>query len=73
MIEFFGVSGISIPEGEVRSVGCKGTLLWQAEAYREVEWISAAASVGAYIDLGFGPDVKKHLYKALDRCKARLK
>jgi len=29
--------------------------------------------VDAYIDLGFGPDVKKHLYKALDRCKARLK
>ena len=56
MIEFFGVSGISIPEGEVRSVGCKGTLLWQAEAYREVEWISAAASVGAYIDLGFAYD-----------------
>ena len=29
--------------------------------------------VDAYIDLGFGPDIKKHLYKALDRCKARLK
>lgn len=29
--------------------------------------------VDAYIDLGFGPDVKKHPYAALDRCKARMK
>jgi len=27
--------------------------------------------VDAYIDLGFGPDIKKHLYKALDRAKQR--
>lgn len=45
---------------EMKELYANGVLLWSAgripSEYQEVEWIQAAANVGAYIDLGFSYD-----------------
>ena len=67
-MDFSTVKSITIPEGNVTKIECNGVTLWSAvepripSAYREVEWISAAASVGAYIDLGFAYDTAATIY-----------
>ena len=56
------VKAITIPEGNVSRILSGDSVLWLAgplpSAYQEVEYISAEASVGAYIDLGFAFDTK---------------
>lgn len=51
---------IDIPEGSVKQIAANGKVIWKAcnipRAYQEVEWISAAANVGAYLKLGFAYD-----------------
>lgn len=51
---------IEIPEGKVTKIRAGDVVLWVQpqignipNEYQEVEWISAAANVGAYIKLGF--------------------
>lgn len=67
-MDFSTVKSITIPEGNVTKIERYGVVLWSAvearipSAYQEVEWISAAASVGAYIDLGFVYDTAATIY-----------
>ena len=66
MIDFTGVKALTIPEGSVKKITRKsdGALIWEKStgrlpsAYQEVEWIQAAANVGAHINLGFSYDTK---------------
>lgn len=61
-MDFANLKSLTIPEGEVAEITCDGVVLWAAATgripseYQEVEWIQAAANVGAYIDLGFSYD-----------------
>lgn len=61
-MDFANLKSLTIPEGEVKEIYCDGLVLWAAATgripseYQEVEWIQAAANVGAYIDLGFSYD-----------------
>jgi hypothetical protein len=64
VLDFTGVKAVNIPEGKVKKITRKtdGALLWQAVTsripgeYQEVEYVQAAANVGAYINLGFAFD-----------------
>ena len=64
MIDFASVKAITIPEGAVTKIARKhdGFTIWEKftglipKEYQQVEWIQAAANVGAYIDLGFSYD-----------------
>ena len=57
-----GYAGITIPEGNAIKITAGGVVLWEKvtsripKEYQEVEWVQAAANVGAYIDLGFSYD-----------------
>lgn len=59
---FSGVKAITIPEGKVKKITAGGVVLWEAitsripSEYQEVEYIKAAANVGAYLKLGFAYD-----------------
>ena len=61
MLNFTNVKTLTIPEGKIKKITRKsdGVVLWERatgripSAYQEVEWIQAAANVGAYINLGF--------------------
>lgn len=61
-MDFSQVKRLTIPEGNVVKITSGGVVLWQKvigpipSAYQQVEWIEAAANVGAYIDLGFSYD-----------------
>ena len=61
-MDFSKFKAWSIPEGVVTKVMRGTSLLWQLVqgelplAYQQVEWIEAAANVGAYINLGFKYD-----------------
>lgn len=60
-MDFNNITGLTIPEGEVVEISSQGEVLWSAggripSKYQEVEYIKAAAGVGAYIDLGFAFD-----------------
>lgn len=62
-MDFTNLKSLAIPEGEVTQItDASGIVLWEAvfgripSEYQEVEWIQAAANVGAYIDLGFAYD-----------------
>ncbi len=59
---FSGVRGITLPEGNVTEIRHNSSVLWQSSLYREVEWVSAAANVGAYINLGFAYDTAAKIY-----------
>lgn len=70
MIDFTGVNAITIPQGNVVKITRKsdGATLWEKvmsripSEYQEVEWIQAAANVGAYINLGFSYDTGATIY-----------
>lgn len=63
-MDFSKIKEIVIPEGRVTQItDGSGNILWRMwketglpSSYQEVEWIQAAANVGAYIDLGFSYD-----------------
>lgn len=59
---FSSVRGITLPEGNVTEIRRNSSVLWQSSLYREVEWVAAAANVGAYIDLGFAYDTAATIY-----------
>lgn len=61
-MDFSKVKSLTIPEGNVTKITRNGVVLWEAGEYQEVEWISAAANVGAYIDLGFAYDTAATIY-----------
>lgn len=67
-MDFSKITEITIPEGNVTQIARNGVVLWSAvepripSAYQEVEWISSAASVGAYINLGFAYDTAATIY-----------
>ena len=67
-MDFSKITEITIPEGKVAKITCGGVTLWMAveeglpSAYQEVQWISAAANVGAYINLGFAYDTAATIY-----------
>ena len=67
-MDFSKITEINIPEGKVAKITCGGVTLWMAveeglpSAYQEVQWISAAANVGAYINLGFAYDTAATIY-----------
>lgn len=59
---------LTIPEGKAVKITCGGVTLWMMQSgripseYQEVEWIAAAANVGAYINLGFAYDTAATIY-----------
>lgn len=67
-MDFSRVKSITIPEGNVTQITRNGVTIWSAiepripRTYQEVEWIAAAASVGAYINLGFAYDTAATIY-----------
>lgn len=67
-MDFSKITEITIPEGKVAKITCGGVTLWMAveeglpSAYQEVEWIAAAANVGAYINLGFAYDTAAKIH-----------
>lgn len=63
-------AGIQMPEGDVVKITDKaGNIIWEAAGlpseYQQVEWIKAAANVGAYIDLGFAFDAAATIHISL--------
>lgn len=59
---FSNTKALAIPEGNVVKITVGGQVLWEKvtsripSEYQEVEYIKAASSIGAYINLGFNFD-----------------